>query len=117
MEFDVLIRTSQETVVEAVKAWVDTVKAVTPKVPSIQGPLAEKLPGSPGVRGCRLLYVPSLREAAYSAPGSRRVARRGEQQQPHDAIRPAGMTMSRFWILPVPPLGSESTNHTWRGYL
>jgi hypothetical protein len=39
-----VIRTSQETVVEAVKTWVDTVKAVTPKVPSAQLPLAEKLP-------------------------------------------------------------------------
>jgi hypothetical protein len=37
-----VIRTSQETVVEAVKTWVDTVKAVTPKVPSV--PFAEKLP-------------------------------------------------------------------------
>ena len=39
-----MIRTSQETVVEAVKTWVDTVKAVTPKVPTPQLPLAEKLP-------------------------------------------------------------------------
>ena len=39
-----VIRTSQETVVEAVKTWVETVKAVTPKVPSAQLPLAEKLP-------------------------------------------------------------------------
>ena len=39
-----VIRTSQETVVEAVKTWVDTVKAVTPKVSSVQLPLAEKLP-------------------------------------------------------------------------
>jgi hypothetical protein len=37
-----VIRTSQETVVEAVKTWVDTVKAVTPKVPSV--PLTDKLP-------------------------------------------------------------------------
>src|ERR1700678_4065257 len=37
-----VIRTSQETVVEAVKTWVDTAKAVTPKVPSV--PLTEKLP-------------------------------------------------------------------------
>ena len=37
-----VIRTSQETVVEAVKTWVETVKAVTPKVPAV--PLAEKLP-------------------------------------------------------------------------
>ena len=39
-----VIRTSQETVVEAVKTWVDTAKAVTPRVPSAQLPLAEKLP-------------------------------------------------------------------------
>ena len=39
-----VIRTSQETVVEAVNTWVDTVKAVTPKVPTPQVPLAEKLP-------------------------------------------------------------------------
>ena len=39
-----VIRTSQETVVEAVKTWVDTVKAVTPKVPTAQLPLVEKLP-------------------------------------------------------------------------
>jgi hypothetical protein len=38
-----VIRTSQESVVEAVKTWVDTVKAVTPKVPSPQLPLADKL--------------------------------------------------------------------------
>jgi hypothetical protein len=39
-----VIRTSQETVVEAVKTWVETVRAVTPKVSSAQLPLAEKLP-------------------------------------------------------------------------
>lgn len=39
-----VIRTSQETVVEAVKTWVEAVKAVTPKVSSAQLPLAEKLP-------------------------------------------------------------------------
>jgi hypothetical protein len=43
-EFLNVIRTSQETVVEAVKTWVDTVKSVTPKVPSIQVPLIAKLP-------------------------------------------------------------------------
>ena len=37
-----VIRTSQETVVEAVKTWVETVRAVTPKVPAV--PLADKLP-------------------------------------------------------------------------
>jgi hypothetical protein len=44
-------------------------------------------------------------------------ARRGEQQQPHLTARSAGMTISRFWILPVGPLGNASTIHTWRGYL
>jgi hypothetical protein len=39
-----VIRTSQDTVVEAVKTWVETVKAVTPKIPTPQVPLAEKLP-------------------------------------------------------------------------
>ena len=43
-EFLNVIRTSQETVVEAVKTWVDTVKTVTPKVSSIQMPLADRLP-------------------------------------------------------------------------
>src|ERR1700733_2825478 len=37
--------------------------------------------------------------------------------RPQGAARSVGMTMSRFWILPVGPLGSASTNHTWRGYL
>ena len=39
-----VIRPSQETVVEAVKTWVETVKAVTPNMPSVQVPLADKLP-------------------------------------------------------------------------
>jgi hypothetical protein len=43
-EFLKVIRTSQETVVEAIKTWVETVKAVTPKVPTGQVSLAEKLP-------------------------------------------------------------------------
>jgi len=43
-EFLKVIRASQETVVDAVKTVVDTVKTVTPKVPSVQIPLAQKLP-------------------------------------------------------------------------
>jgi hypothetical protein len=43
-EFLKMIRVSQETVVEAVKTWVDNVRAVTPRVPSIQGPRADRLP-------------------------------------------------------------------------
>ena len=43
-EFLNVIRASQEAVVEAVKTWVDTVRAVTPKVPFAQVPLVAKLP-------------------------------------------------------------------------
>jgi len=35
---------SQETVVEAIKAWVEDVQAITPKLPSMNVPLADKLP-------------------------------------------------------------------------
>jgi len=43
-EFLNVIRASQETVVDAVKTLVDTIKTVTPKVPLVQVPLADKLP-------------------------------------------------------------------------
>ncbi len=43
-EFLNVIRTSQETVVEAVKTCVDTVKSVTPRVPAVHVPLADRLP-------------------------------------------------------------------------
>ncbi len=36
------IRESQETVIDAIKAWVGTVKSVTPKIPSVPG--ADQLP-------------------------------------------------------------------------
>jgi ABC-type transporter Mla subunit MlaD len=37
-------RKSQELVLEALKTWVDTVQAVTPKVPSVQIPFADRMP-------------------------------------------------------------------------
>src|ERR1700757_4072859 len=43
-EFLDTIRASQETVGGAVKAWVDTVRAGTPKVPLAQVPLVTGLP-------------------------------------------------------------------------
>ena len=43
-EFINTIRKSQETVVEAVKTWADTVRSVTPKARPVQMPLADKLP-------------------------------------------------------------------------
>ncbi len=38
------IRKSQETVIDAIKAWVETIQSITPKIPSMQVPGADKLP-------------------------------------------------------------------------
>ncbi len=38
------IRKSQQTVIDAIKTWVETVQSVTPKVPSMPVPGADKLP-------------------------------------------------------------------------
>ena len=43
-EFLSTIRKSQETVVEAIKSWVEAVQSITPKLPSVTVPLADKLP-------------------------------------------------------------------------
>src|SRR5580700_10448022 len=43
-EFLKTICKSQETVVEAIKTWVETVQSLTPKLPSVHVPLADKLP-------------------------------------------------------------------------
>jgi hypothetical protein len=59
-EFLNAIRTSQETVVEAVKTWVGTVKAVTPKVPSVQVPLADRLPKPEDVVACAYDFAEKL---------------------------------------------------------
>jgi hypothetical protein len=38
------VRKSQETVIDAIKSWVETVQSITPKIPSVQIPGADKLP-------------------------------------------------------------------------
>ena len=43
-EFLNTIRKSQETVIEAIKSWVEAVQSITPKLPSMNVPLADKLP-------------------------------------------------------------------------
>ena len=43
-EFLSTIRKSQETVIDAIKTWVETVQYITPKIPSVQVPGADKLP-------------------------------------------------------------------------
>ena len=48
-EFLAATRKSQETVVRAIKTWVETVMTVTPKLPSVYAPLADRLPKMPSV--------------------------------------------------------------------
>ena len=43
-EFLNTIRKSQETVIDAIQTWVNTVQSITPKIPSVRLPLADKLP-------------------------------------------------------------------------
>ena len=38
------VRKSQETVIDALKTWVETVQSITPKIPSVDVPGADKLP-------------------------------------------------------------------------
>ena len=43
-EFLNTIRKSQETVIDAIKTWVETIQSITPKVPAVDLPFADKLP-------------------------------------------------------------------------
>ena len=38
------VRKSQESVVDAIKTWVETIQSLTPKVPAVDLPFADKLP-------------------------------------------------------------------------
>ena len=38
------VRKSQEAVIDAIKAWADTVQSITPKLPAVNPPFADKLP-------------------------------------------------------------------------
>ena len=38
------VRKSQESVVDAIKTWVETVQSITPKIPAMDLPFADKLP-------------------------------------------------------------------------
>ena len=46
LQNDVLntVRKSQETVIDALKTWVETVQSITPKIPAVDMPFADKLP-------------------------------------------------------------------------
>jgi hypothetical protein len=43
-EFLSTIRLGQETVIEAIRTWVETVQSFAPKVPPVSIPLSDKLP-------------------------------------------------------------------------
>jgi len=38
------VRKSQESVIDAIKTWVETVQSITPKVPAVDMPFGDKLP-------------------------------------------------------------------------
>jgi len=38
------VRKSQESVVDAIKTWVETVQSITPKVPAVDIPFTDQLP-------------------------------------------------------------------------
>jgi hypothetical protein len=48
-EFLAATRKSQEAMIRAIRTWVETVKTVTPKLPSVYAPLADRLPKLPSV--------------------------------------------------------------------
>jgi hypothetical protein len=48
-EFLAATRKSQEAMIHAIRTWVETVKTVTPKLPSAYVPLADRLPKLPSV--------------------------------------------------------------------
>ena len=43
-EFLNAVRKSEETVVDAIKTWVETVQSIAPKIPVVDVPFADKLP-------------------------------------------------------------------------
>jgi hypothetical protein len=38
------VRKSQESVVDAIRTWVETIQSITPKVPAVDLPFADQLP-------------------------------------------------------------------------
>ena len=38
------VRKSQEAVIDAIRTWADTVQSITPKLPAVSVPLADRLP-------------------------------------------------------------------------
>src|SRR5689334_19313798 len=38
------VRKGQESVIDAIRTWVETVQSITPKIPAVDVPFADKLP-------------------------------------------------------------------------
>src|SRR5258705_26911 len=43
-QFLAIVRKGQETDIDAIKSWVETVESITPKIPAVDMPFADKLP-------------------------------------------------------------------------
>ena len=43
-QFLSIVRKGQESAIDAIKTWVETVQSITPKVPAVDLPFADKLP-------------------------------------------------------------------------
>ncbi|MBV9094506.1 MAG: hypothetical protein JO132_11595 [Streptosporangiaceae bacterium] len=98
-EFLNAIRRGQEAVIEAVRTWVDTIQSVTPRMPSVQLPLADQLPSPREVvdgaydfaekllAGQRRFAEDMLKATAPLLPGNGRSEQTAPRPQP-GAVRP-----------------------------
>jgi hypothetical protein len=68
-EFLTALRKGQQTMIGALRIWVETVQAVTPKLSGVYAPLTDKLPKLPNVSVPFAGKLPSPKEAVDSAYG------------------------------------------------
>src|SRR5439155_1430541 len=75
-EFLAATRKSQEAMIRAIKTWVETVRTVTPKLPSAYAPLADRLPKLPSVTVPFADKLPKPEAAKSAAPKPAAATRR-----------------------------------------
>jgi hypothetical protein len=68
-DFLAALRKGQQTIIGALRIWVETVQAVTPKLSGVYAPLTGKLPGLPNVGVPFADQLPSPKEAVDSVYG------------------------------------------------
>ena len=66
-DFLAATRKSQEVAIRAIKTWVETVRTVTPKLPSVYGPLTDRLPKLGSVSAPFADKLPKPEEVVASA--------------------------------------------------